>query len=145
HQTHERLAETDAVAKERSIVTPADVQERVIALFLVLVEDWINLRLAAFPFGFAGGVMLEQLLQCFGINIERRIFVDLPLDDANDFLCNVLGLLPMLLEPGLELGHVTRRTNLNVEFNILREARNGEITRTDQRYGADDLNLRVSD
>ena len=46
----------------------------------------------------------KQLVQRLGVDLERRVLADVPLDDAEDFRRDVLGLVPVLLVPLLEDG-----------------------------------------
>src|ERR1039458_6458582 len=51
----------------------------------------------------------------------------------------------MQFKPILQLTHVARRLDLDVQLNVLRQAGDGEIAGADQRDGADDGDARVRD
>src|ERR1039458_251613 len=89
--------------------------------------------------------MLEKLLQGFGVNDEGDVFVNVALDYLDDVRGDVLRFLPVLLIPGLELGDVAGRPDLDVEFDVLREARDSEIAGAHQGDGADDSYPGVGD
>ncbi len=60
----------------------------------------------------------------------------MPLDDLEDFRRHVLGVVPVFLVPLLE--HADRRPgDLHVQFDVLGDARQGEVRRADQGEGAD--------
>src|SRR5436190_779453 len=82
----------------------------------------------------AAAVFLQRL----GVDLKRRVFPRVPLDDAEDIRGDVLGFLPVLLVPLLE--NADRRTcDLDVELNALSEAGEGEVGRADKSCRAGDF------
>jgi hypothetical protein len=102
HEADEGLAEADSVAQESTTVRARDLQERVVAFLLVLIEYLIHPRDLLLPLGDCELVALEELQQGFGVDFERRILTDLALDDAGDRGRDVLRLLPVVFEPLLK-------------------------------------------
>ncbi len=144
HQADEGLAETDAVAQERAAVLRRDLDQVLVAVLLVLVEHRIHLRDCTLPL--AGGhlVAAQQLLQRLGVDLERRVLVDVTLDDPEDLGRDVFGSLPVLLVPLLEHGDLGAG-DLDVQLDVLGQARIGEVRRADQSGGTDDFHPRVGD
>ena len=66
----------------------------------------------------------EELVQRLRVDVERRVLADVALDDV----CRTSGVtssarLPVLLEPLLELGDLAPALHLDVELDVLRQAR----------------------
>ena len=62
-------------------------------------------------------------------------------DRVSDHDC----LVPVRLEPLLKLGNLACALDLDVELDVLRKTRCGEVARPDQRLRANHLKLRVRD
>ena len=87
----------------------------------------------------------EVLLQRLGVHIERGIAARVARDGLDDCVSDLGRLVPVRLEPLLKLGHLTRALDLDIELDVLRQARGGEVARPDQRLRPDHLELRVCD
>ena len=87
----------------------------------------------------------EKLLQRLGIDLERRVCGNLALNDTDDVGRDIFALLPMQLEPRLQLRHVARTLHLDVQFDVLREAGERKIAGANKCNGADDGDTRVRD
>src|ERR1017187_8826700 len=87
----------------------------------------------------------EQFVKCLGVNVKRRVFADLVLDDGENIRSDVLGFLPVLFIPFLQLAHVACGLDLDVQLDVLREAGEGEVARSDQGNRAYDCDARVGD
>jgi hypothetical protein len=73
-----------------------------------------------------------QLVQCLGVNLERRVVANVALDDSENLRCHVLGDVPVLLVPFLQ--HTDRAAgNLDIQFNVLGQSWVGEIRGADER------------
>ncbi len=136
HQTNERLPQSDAIAQKRSSMLPRDLHQRFVAILLVAIHDRVNARtvvLSAGPLPLIIGHLMPaiEFLHGFGIHLEGQILFDMPFDDTQQVWSNILGLLPMPFEPGLQLRHISRRFALDVQLHIFSDAGNTEITGTD--------------
>ena len=81
HEPDERLAETDAVAEEGAAVLAGDLDERLVALPLVLVEPGEHLGLAVLPLSGGQLVAAEELLQSLGVDLEGSVLAGVAFDD----------------------------------------------------------------
>ena len=141
HQADEGLAQAHAVAQERAAELLGNIHQGMVALFLVMIQDGVDVGaalLAACRLPLVGGqaVASAKLVEGPDVNLEGAVIAGVPLDDLEDFRRHVLGVVPMLFVPLLE--HADRRSgNLHVQFDVLRDARQGEVRRADQGKGAD--------
>ena len=119
HQPDEGLAEADAVAEERAAVLAGDLHQRPVGLLLVAVEQREHLRARLVPLARRQLVAAEELLQRLRVDLERRVESRVPLDRLDDRVGDVAGLVPVLLEPLLELRDLARALNLDVELDVL--------------------------
>ena len=67
----------------------------------------------------------------------------MPLDNLQDVGGDIVGIVPMALEPLLK--NLNFATELDIEFDVVRQARNCEVARSDERGGSDDGLLCVGD
>ena len=123
HQAHERLAETDAIAEERAAVLARDLHERPVGLLLIAVDAREHLRAGLVPLGRGQLVATEELLQRLRVDVERRVQARVPRDGLDDRVGHFGRLVPVRLEPLLELSDFARALDLDVELDVLREAR----------------------
>lgn len=86
----------------------------------------------------------EEFLESLGVDIEGHVLGNVALADLQDLRRHVLRQVPVLLVPLLENGHGAAR-DLDVEFDILGQAGEGEVGGTHQRRGADDFEARLGD
>ena len=77
-------------------------------------------------------MVFKEFLEGFGVDVKRGVVGDLALDHLDDVRGDFLGLLPVLFVPGLKVGNVARRADLDVQFNVLREAGDCEIAGADK-------------
>ena len=96
---------------------------------------------------FAGGefVPAKQFVECLCVNVERFVFADVALDGGKDVQGDWLGFFPMQFKPVLQLAHVARGLDLDVQLDVLREAWDGEIAGAHERDGANDSDARMRD
>src|SRR5450759_909112 len=144
-QSDKGLAEADAVAEERPTELTGDARQSPIRLLLVPIEAREHLRLALVPLRVGDLVAAEELVERLGIDVERSVLARVPLDDAEHGVADVDSLFPMGVEPVLELLHVPRALDLDVQLDVLGEARSGEVAGADERLGTHDLELGVGD
>ena len=145
HQPDEGLAETDAVAEECAAVLARDLHQRPVGLLLVAVELREHLRAGLVPLGRGQLVAAEELLQRLRVDVERRVEARVALDGLDDRVGDVRRLVPVRLEPLLELGDLARALDLDVQFDVLGQAWAREVARADERLRADHFELRVRD
>ena len=145
HQADEGLAETDAVTEERAAVLPGDLHERPVRLLLIAVEVTEHERPSLVPLRGRQLVPPEELLQGLRVDVERRVQVRMARDRLDDGLGELVGFVPVRVEPLLELRHLARALDLDVQLDVLREAGPREVAGAHQRLGAHDLHLRVGD
>ncbi len=69
----------------------------------------------------------EELLQCLRIHLERRVLSNVAVDDGDEVGGDVLGFVPVLLEPVLKLRDLLGALDLDVELDVLRQARSREV------------------
>lgn len=87
----------------------------------------------------------EKLLQSLGINLERRIAARLAFYSLDDCFRDLFSFIPVRLKPLLKLGDFAGALNLDIEFDVLGQARFCEVARPDQRLSANDFQFRVGD
>jgi hypothetical protein len=90
-------------------------------------------------------VAAEEFLAGFGVDIEGGVGLGVAGNGLDDQVCHVLGVVPVGLEPFLELGDLAGALDLDVQLDVLGEPRGGEVTGTNQGLGADDFELGVDD
>ncbi len=145
HQAHEGLPETHPVAQERTAVLAGDLHERPVGLLLVAIEVREHPRARLVPLGRGQLVTSEELLQGLRIDVERRVEARVPLHGLDDRVGHLLGLAPVHLEPFLELGHLARALDLDVQLDVLGQTRACEVAGAHQRLCTHHLELRVRD
>src|SRR5208337_3750456 len=74
----------------------------------------------------------EILLQCFGIDLKRRIFTGMPLDDFENFSAYLFCFIPMAFIPFLQDFDLT--PNLNIQFDIICKSWIGKIAGPNKRH-----------
>ena len=131
HQSDVGLSESDAVAEKRSRVPVRDVDEAVVAVLLVLRKPAEDLRLVPFPFSDAGFAALEILVHRAKVDVVGLPFADAGFDDPENRFRDVLPLVPVGLEPILQL--VDIMPDLDIELHVLRKAGLGEVAGSDKR------------
>ena len=82
HEADERLAETDTIAQEGAAVLAGNLQEGLVALFLILIELGNIRESRLLPLARGQLVTLEELLERLGVDIEGRVLASVPLDDS---------------------------------------------------------------
>ena len=122
-----------------------NLHERPVGLLLIAVDPGKHFRAGFIPLGRRQLVAAEVLLQRLGVHIERRIAVRVARDGLDDRVGDLGRLVPVRLEPFLKLGNLAGALDLDIELDVLRQARGGEVARPDQRLRADHLELRVRD
>ena len=127
HETDVRLAQADPVAKERSAESSTDVEQRPVGVVLVAVQFREHLRGVLFPDGCGLVMPFEEFPQCSGVDVEGGECLVVPLHDLEYRVGDVGGVVPVLLVPALELGHLRTAFELDVEFDVLGEAWPREI------------------
>ena len=143
HQTDEGLAETHAVTEERTAVLPGDLHERPVRLLLIAIEVPEHARPCLVPLGRGQLVSPEELLQGLRVDVEWRIQVRMARDRLDDGLGDPARLVPVRLEPLLELRDLAGALDLYVQLDVLRETWPREVAGAHQRLGAHDLELCV--
>ena len=116
HETDEGLAETDPIAQEGAAVLPGDLHERPVRLLLVAIEARKHARVGFIPLGRRQFVATEELLQRLRVDVKRRIVMRMARDRVDDGLVDPARLVPVLLEPLLQLRDFARALDLDVEF-----------------------------
>ena len=96
------------------------------------------------PFLTCIGRVTEQVVQRLRVYVERRVIDDMPLDDLQDIRCHLFGIVPVVLVPLLQYGHGCAG-NLNIELDVLGQARYGEVGGPHQGKRADDVEPGVRD
>ena len=145
HQSNESLAETHAVAKEGTAVSPGDLHERPIRLLLVAIQLVEHLRSGLVPLGRGELVTPEELLQGLGVDIEGRIEARVACNRLDDGIVDLAGELPVRLEPLLKRRDLASTLDLDVQLDVLGQAGPGEVAGADQRLSTHDLQLGVRD
>ena len=145
HQADKGLAEANPVAQERSAMLAGNFHERSVGLLLIAVDTGKHLRAGFIPLGRRQLVAAEVLLQRLRVDIKRRIAVRVARDGLNDRISDLDRLVPVRLEPLLKLGNLACALDLDIELDVLRKTRCGEVARPDQRLRPDHLELRVRD
>jgi hypothetical protein len=141
HQADEGLPQAHAIAQKRAAELLGDVHERMVALFLVMIQNRVDVGAAALgncrlPLVGGQAMTLAELVECPDVDLEGAVIAGVPLDDLQNFGGYVLGVVPMLFVPLLE--HADRCSgDLHVQFDVLRDARQREVRRADQAKGAD--------
>ena len=87
----------------------------------------------------------EELLQRLRVHVERRVQARVPRDRLDDCVGYLGGLVPVGFEPLLELCDFTSTLDLDVEFDVLGEARRREVAGPHQRLGSDHFQLGMRD
>jgi hypothetical protein len=90
-------------------------------------------------------VTAEELLKCLRVDVKRLVKADLALDGFDDCVGDSGALIPVGLEPLLELRDLASTLHLDVELDVLREAGGGEVAGADECLGANDRELCVRD
>ena len=145
HQAHEGLAEANAVAEEGATVLARDLHERPVRLLLVAVDPGKHLRAGLVPLGRGQLVPAEELLQRLRVDVERRVEMRVARDGLDDGVGHLARVVPVLFEPLLELRDLAGALDLDVELDVLGQARSGEVARSHQRLRADHFELGVRD
>jgi len=148
HQADVSLAEADGIAEEGTTEAAADVEQVAVARSLVAVENRPHARAAVvrpglFPLLTGHGVAAEQFVQGLGVALEGRGLADVALDRLQDLRRDVFGLFPVSLKPVLQDGHFV--ADLDVEFDVLGDARKRQVAGADQGDRPDDGLLAVGD
>lgn len=130
---------------QRAVVRGGDAQEAAVTIVLIAVKQAMDGRMALLPLVRRRLAAVEEPVQRGGINLEEGVFADVALDDLEHVGRDVLGLGPVLFIPLLQLAHVAGGADLDVQFDVLREAGDGENAGADEGDGADDLHARVGD
>jgi hypothetical protein len=144
HQADEGLAQADAVTQEGAAVAVGDLQQLVEAVLLVLIEDSVDARLVREPLLIGQLLAAVQFVQRLGVDLEGCVIASVALDDAEDFRCDVLGGVPVILVPLLQDGDGPAG-DLDIQLDVLGEAGEGEVGGADQAGGADDFKAGVGD
>ena len=84
-------------------------------------------------------------MEGFGVDLEGRVLLGVPLDDFDDIFGDLLSLVPVVFEPLLQLGDFAGALDLDVELDVGCQSGCGEVTGADERLGADDGELAVGD
>ena len=145
HQTHEGLAEADAVAEEGAAVLARDLQQRPVGFLLIAVDLGKHLRLGFFPLGIGELVSAKVLLECLRVDVERRVKMRVARNGFDNRVGRFAGVVPVCLEPFLELIHLAGALDLYVQLDIRGQAGLREVARPHQRLRADHLEFRVRD
>ena len=143
HQPHECLAKAHAITQKGATKLTAYFQQCAVAISLVLVEDGVHPRVVALPITGCLFVVAEILLQRFGVHLKWQVFTGVPFDDLEHIGRNVFGLIPMRLVPLLQFFDLS--TQLDIEFNVARQARKSKVAGTNQRRRAHHGQLGVGD
>ena len=104
-----------------------------------------HLRAGLVPLGRGQLVAAEELLERLRVDVERRVEAGVALDGLDDGVGDLARLVPVLLEPLLKLRDLARALDLDVELDVLGQARAREVARADERLRADHLELGVRD
>ena len=72
HETHERLAETNAIAQEATAMLARDLHQRPVRLFLIAVELREHLRAGFFPLAGRHLMAAKELVQRLRVDIKRE-------------------------------------------------------------------------
>ena len=80
--------------------------------------------MVAGQFAFVGRLLMASavFVQRLGVDLERRVLADVPLDDAQDLGRDVLGVVPVLLVPLLQDAD-RPAADLDVQLDVLGQAR----------------------
>ncbi len=126
HQTDEGFAKADAIAQESPVVAAGALEHRVITLALIGGEDGVDRGFIPLPLGRGELMATKELVQRLGVDLERRIVLNLALDDAEDVRRHVLPCFPMLLVPLLKYRN-RGAGDLDVQLNVLGQAGVSEV------------------
>lgn len=74
----------------------------------------------------------EKLLQRLSVYVEGRVKADVTGDGLDNRLGDVYRLIPMSLEPFLQLRYLTCALDLNVEFDVLGQAWEAKVARPNE-------------
>ena len=87
----------------------------------------------------------EELVQGLGVDVERGELGGVAGDGPQHVLGDLFGLVPVDVEPVLELGSLPAALDLDVQLDVLGEPGPGEVAGPDQRLGTDHVELGVGD
>ena len=87
----------------------------------------------------------EECVKRLRIHLERCELGRVPGHDRKNIVGDLLGGGPVLIEPMLELSYLPPALDLDVQLDVLRESRPGEVARSNERLCADHVELGVSD
>ena len=99
---------------------------------MVAVQLREHLGGVLFPDGCGLVVSFEEFLQRSGVDVERGERLVVSLHDLEHGISDVLGIIPVLFVPALELGHLRTAFELDVEFDVLGESWPREIGGADE-------------
>lgn len=123
HQSDEGFAEADAVAEERATMLARDLHERPVGLLLIAVNPREHLRAGLVPLSRSQFVAAEEFLQRLRVDVARRVGVRVARDGLDDGVGDIASIVPVDLEPLLKLRDLTCALDLDVELDVLGQAR----------------------
>ena len=127
HQPDESFSKTNSITKESAPVLPRYLQQRPIGFLLIPVDLREHLRTSIFPFGLGEFMPAEEFLQGFAVDVKRRVKLNLAGDGFNDVVGDLAGLIPVRLEPFLELRDFARALHLYVQLDVFCQSRQREV------------------
>ena len=97
--------------------------------------------MAFLPFTGRYLVAFKKLLESLAVNVKGRVRVCMPGNQLNDIVGDFLPVIPVMLEPLLELRDLRSAFDLDVELYVFGEPRTCEIAGADQRLGTEYFRL----
>ena len=132
HQSGKSLAQANAVAEKGEPIRLGNAEQVSVGVLLVAIEFWKQLGLCAVPDVGRECLTVKQFVQRLDPDFVGRSQDSVFLDDLEHVRADVLSLFPVTFVPLLQQTDI-RAADLNIQFDVVGQARDGEVGRPDQR------------